>query len=123
MTASSPAAAQVDPREHEVRLLVDMVRLSRSTLLIAEPGADKSALIQSQVMPLLAAAKTGGKTEIAILLDAWDQPPLPALQARIEATLSGLGATAPETRPDPASLPATLRAWQDALGATFIFVF
>ncbi|MEN3353944.1 MAG: hypothetical protein V7640_2102, partial [Betaproteobacteria bacterium] len=53
MTVSSRAATHTDPRAHEVRLLVDMVRLSRSTLLIAEPGSEKSAVIRSSVMPLL----------------------------------------------------------------------
>ncbi|HEV7446765.1 MAG TPA: hypothetical protein VGO18_29625 [Steroidobacteraceae bacterium] len=120
---SSPAAAKVDPREHEVRLLVDMVRLSRSTLLIAESGAEKSALIQSKVLPLFNAVRTDGKMEVAILLDVWDQAPLLELQTRLEQTIDALGYTGTKPAVDGASLATSLKAWQEALGTNFIFIF
>ncbi|MGZ5123539.1 MAG: hypothetical protein ACXWCY_14675 [Burkholderiales bacterium] len=120
---SSPAAAKVDPREHEVRLLVDMVRLSRSTLLIAESGAEKSALIQSKVLPLFNAVKTDGKMEVAILLDVWDKAPLLELQTRLEQTIDALAYTGAKPAVDGASLAVSLKAWQEALGTNFIFIF
>jgi hypothetical protein len=123
MTVSSPAAAKVDPREHEVRLLVDMVRLSRSTLLIAESGAEKSALIQSQVLPLLNAVKTDGRREVAVLVDVWDQAPLLELQTRLQQTIDGLAFTGAKPAVDGASLAVSLKAWQEALATNFIFIF
>jgi hypothetical protein len=123
MTVSSRAANHADPRQHEVRLLVDMVRLSRSTLLIAEPGSEKSAVIRSSVMPLLNDSKAGGKTEVAILFDAWAEPPLPALQKRLQQSLGNVAIPPSGAPSDGPSLAASLRALQEALGVTFLFIF
>src|SRR2546423_4226342 len=123
MTVSSRAATHADPREHEVRLLVDMVRLSRSTLLIAEPGSEKSVVIRSSVMPLLNDSKAGGKTEVAILFDAWDEAPLPALQKRIQQSVGNVAIPPSATPSDGPALAASLRALQETLGVTFLFIF
>jgi hypothetical protein len=104
-------------------LLVDMVRLSRSTLLLAEPGSEKSAVIRSSVMPLLNDAKTGATAELAILVDAWDKAPLPALYNRIRESVADLTTSPLGAADDESSLAASLRALQDALGVTFLFIF
>ena len=63
MTASV-AALPAHSREQEVKLLVDLVRLARVTILSAEPGAEKSELLRSEVMPLLSAAPPHGESEV-----------------------------------------------------------
>src|SRR2546423_8908662 len=112
MTVSSRAATHADPREHEVRLLVDMVRLSRSTLLIAEPGSEKSSVIRSSVMPLLNDSKAGATAELAILVDAWDKEPLPGLHDRIRESVANLTTVPSGQAGDGLSLAALLRTLQ-----------
>src|SRR5687768_5687735 len=121
MALSSHIAAHVHSREQEVALLVDMVRLSRVTLLVAEPGSDKSGLLRGAVLPLLSPEGLNGYGEIAVLFDAWDETPLPALHARIRQAAAGRDAAVPLT--DPGSLAASLKAWQEALGVTFLIIF
>jgi hypothetical protein len=118
-TLASPAAFYTHFQEHELKLLVAMVRLSRVTLLIAEQQSDKSGFLQSTLMPLLGRDAPAADNEIAVLFDAWDEAPVPALRTRIRQ-LAG-DAVAPID--DTASLAATLSAYQEALGVTFLIVF
>jgi len=98
-----------------------MVRLSRVTLLIAEPGSDKSEVLRSAVMPILTKRARGAEAEISILFDQWNEPPLPALHARVRQAAGTAGAAVSE--PGGGSLLANLREWQEALDVTFIIVF
>ena len=100
-----------------------MVRLSRATLLVAEQGAEKSALIRSTVMPLLTDARAGGRSEIAILFDAWDTAPLPALQQRIRQAAEPLAPATPAAASSAHTLVSSLREWQERLGVTFFIIF
>jgi hypothetical protein len=78
----------VDSLEQEVRALVELVRLSRVTVLIAEDGSDKSAVLRSMVMPLLQDDRSGTSREIAVLFDWWNKAPLAVLKARIDEALA-----------------------------------
>ena len=98
-----------------------MVRLSRVTLLIAEPGADKSEVLRSAVMPLLSKRGRGAEAEIAVVFDEWNEPPLPALHACVRQAAASAGAAVSEPGAD--SLLGNLREWQEALDVTFIIVF
>lgn len=116
----SAPASPARLREHEVKWLVNMVRLSRATLLVAEPGSDKSGVLQSIIMPLLSGPATDGKAEIAVLFDAWDKDPLPALHARMKHAAGADAAAVPLT--EPSSLLASIRAWEEALDVTFFII-
>ena len=121
MATSTFSASHAHFREHEVRLLVEMMRLSRVTLLIAERDSAKSAVLQSAVMPLLGEAKPGAQSEIAVFFDGWDLDPLPRLRSRLEALVpASAGAVAPSSGD---TLAESLKAWQASLGATFLFIF
>ena len=103
--SASPRLAQ------EARLLVALLRSSRLFLLFGEPGSDKSAFLQSSLLPLLQRraedqqppaptretgvvvpfpdrrARAGSarrKREVVVLFDDWSGTPLPALQARLQ---------------------------------------
>ena len=116
-----------DPRLREAELLVDLIRLSRLTLLYGETGAARTDMLRSGVMPLLDAASKSGKAEVAVFFDAWDREPLSALRNTIherihEAVLSRAPMQGPG-RDIGASSPAdSLAAWQEALGVTFFII-
>jgi hypothetical protein len=123
MSISSLAVLPADPRDQEVRLLVDLVRLSRLTLLYAEAGADKSSVLRSMVLPLLQDA-VGAQTEVAVLFGSWREPPLAALLGQMEHVV---GASIPNARnggpSDPhATFGALLKAWEKNFGITFIII-
>src|SRR3954464_8389418 len=103
MVSSSPAAEYADPRVHEVRMLVELVRLSRVTLLLAEPGADKSGVLRSHVMPLLENGTAGTIKEVAVLLDWWARVPLAVLNARIDEALARIVGNAAHAMDDQAA--------------------
>jgi hypothetical protein len=126
MNSSSLAAVSADPRAHEVRMLVELVRLSRVTLLFAEAGSDKSAVVRSSVMPLLQEDGAGTPKEVAVLLDWWEKVPLAVLKARIDEALArivGGAAHAMEDHASADSLCARLAARQQAFDCTFIIIF
>ncbi|HEV7446766.1 MAG TPA: hypothetical protein VGO18_29630, partial [Steroidobacteraceae bacterium] len=122
MSIASLAVLPADPRDQEVRLLVDLVRLSRLTLLYAEAGADKSAVLRSTVLPLLRDAASG-QTEAAVLFDSWYEAPLAALIAQMEEVV---GASIPLARnvapSSPRTLSALLESWEKNFGVTFIVI-
>lgn len=119
MPASSTAASGFS--ERDVKLLVDMVRLSRVTLLVAEPGSEKSEFLRTSVMPLLNEKKRGSPGgEIGILFDEWNKWPLAALQARIRQSVGAAGIAVPP--PGSGSLVENLETWQEAMTETFLIV-
>jgi hypothetical protein len=107
--------------QQDVRLLVDMVRLSRVTLLVAQKGADKSSVLRSAVMPLLSKGRRAA-AEIPILFDEWNEPPIPALHAQLRQAAGAAGAPVSDDGP-PGTLVEDLNIWQDALDATFLVIF
>src|SRR3954462_5026526 len=76
---SISSVAGMDAQQDEVRLVVDLVRLSRVTLLYADAGIDKSAVLRSAVLPLFQDDAGDARNEIAVLFDNWDNEPLAAL--------------------------------------------
>jgi hypothetical protein len=126
MALSSFAALSGDPREQEVRALVELVRLSRVTLLIAEDGSDKSGVLRSMVMPLLQDHSSGTTKEIAVWFDWWKKAPLTVLKARIDEALArvvGDAAYAMEDHPSADHLCARLAARQRAFDCKFVIIF
>lgn len=118
---SSPASAP-DTRAHEAQLVADLVRLSRVTWLYAEEEADKSAFLHALVVPRL----TGmSGHEICVFFDRWHEAPLPALLAQLRSAVSARErAASPSSDDAPSlSLAESIKAWQQALDVTFIFVF
>jgi hypothetical protein len=108
-----------EPRDREARLLAELVRLSPTTLLLAESESDKSGFLECSVMPLLAGSAPR-QSEICLLFDCWTDSPLPALLSRIASAVSihdERSAGAPST-----SLAAALAAWQASVGTTFIII-
>ncbi len=108
MTAPSDCDPTSLPLAREARLLVALLRSSRLALLFGEPGADKSAFLQSSLLPLLQrrsgdqqasppprdtgvvvpfpdrrqrAGAARRKREVVVLFDDWSGTPLTALQA------------------------------------------
>lgn len=101
----------VSPRlAQEARLLVALLRSARLSLLFGEPGSEKSAFLQSSLLPLLQRraedqpapapvretgvvvpfpdrrARSGSarrKREVVVLFDDWSGVPLPALRASL----------------------------------------
>jgi hypothetical protein len=119
-------AVSADAREQEVRMLVDLVRLSRVTLLFAESGSDKSGFVRSGVMPLLQHDREGTVKQVAVLLDWWGKEPLAVLNARIDEALARMVGDAAHAMGDHASadsLCARLAARQRAFDCTFIIIF
>jgi hypothetical protein len=126
LALSSFAALSGDSREQEVRALVELVRLSRVTLVIAEEGSDKSAVLRSMVMPLLQDHGGGTTKEIAVLFDWWKKVPLAVLKARIDEALArvvGDAAYAMEDHPSADRLSERLAARQRAFDCTFVIIF
>jgi hypothetical protein len=121
MLQAVSSEAVPESREREARLLADLVRLSPSTLLLAESGSDKSSFLAESVMPLLATS-AAGQTEICVLFDSWATEPLPALLAQIRRAIPVLDKRSAADDVPSTSLVATLARWQSALGATFIVI-
>ena len=98
-------------REFEAQALVELLRLSRLTVLYGAEGAGKTTLLKTNVLPLLRARAPDNRSpqdekprvvvpfpdrrvgerssgvEVAVIFDRWDSEPLPALMARILHTL------------------------------------
>lgn len=131
------------PPDREAQLLAELLRSSRVTVLCGEAGADTATLLQASVLPLLH-RRAGDRclshddgsreapvpdrrcqngrepgAEVAVLFDAWGDAPLSELQAKLA---SALGLPSMGTVPPPASLRASLMAWNEALGVRFLIV-
>jgi len=107
-------------------MLVELVRLSRVTLLFAETGSDKSGVVRSSVMPLLQEDGAGTVKEVAVLLDWWEKVPVAVLNARVDEALARIVGDAAHAMGDHASadsLCARLAARQQAFDCTFIIIF
>lgn len=120
--AVSPRLAQ------EARLLVALLRSARLSLLFGEPGSEKSAFLQSSLLPLLqrraedqpapAPARQTGvvvpfpdrrarsgsarrKREVVVVFDDWSGVPLPALQARLRQAAASTNEPTAQTAAPP----------------------
>ena len=122
MTYASSALLSQDSREHEAHLLVELMRLSPATVLLAEAGAEKSAFLKTAVVPLLDAAPPSEHTQVCVFFDGWGEHPLQSLLAEIRRAVPVLDERASRSEPSK-SLAATLARWQHALQATFVIVF
>ena len=125
MALSSFAAVSVDSLDQEVRALVELVRLSRVTVLIAEDGSDKSTVLRSMVMPLLQGDGSGSSREIAVLFDWWKKAPLRVLTARIDEALArvvGDAAYAVEDPPSADRLSARLAERERTFDCKFVII-
>lgn len=115
MTAPMDGASDNPRLAQEARLLVTLLRSSRLFLLFGEPGSEKSAFLQTSLLPLLQrrtddkpspahVSKTGvvvpfpdqraragserRKREVVVLFDDWSGAPLPALDAHLRRAAS-----------------------------------
>lgn len=85
-TASSPLETSSQNHEAEARLLAELLRTSRLTLLYCEAGIDKTAFLTSVLMPLL--GRPAGEPS----------PPTPARESGEVVPLPDPGTSAPGTR-------------------------
>lgn len=122
MSIRSGSTNTSDTRAHEAQRMADLVRLSGLTWLHAEEGSDKSGFLRALVVPRL--TSMSGR-EICVFFDRWNEPPLPGLMAQLKNALTALSPAPPPSidAAAPLSLAETLKASQQALGVTFIFVF
>jgi len=139
MTAPSDSDPAVTPLAQEARLLVALLRSSRLSLLFGEPGSDKSAFLQSSLLPLFqrrtadrqvsAPPRETGvvvpfpdrrqrngaarrKREVVLVFDDWSGTPLAALHAGLRRAARPTESTAPVT-------PVRLIDSVNALGECF----
>ena len=130
-------------RDFEAQTLVELLRLSRLTVLYGAEGAGKTTLLKTNVLPLLRARapdnrppqdekprvvvpfpdrRVGERTagvEVAVIFDRWDSEPLPALMARILHTLRSKSMRTAAPLP---FLTDGLTAWNEALGVRFFII-
>ncbi|OYU00157.1 MAG: hypothetical protein CFE40_02260 [Burkholderiales bacterium PBB1] len=138
--AISPRLAQ------EARLLVALLRSARLSLLFGEPGSEKSAFLQSSLLPLLQRraedqpppvpirensvvvpfpdrrARSGSarrKREVVVVFDDWSGPPLPALHASLWRAAAS---NEPETHTAAPPLTESIRALSERLDLQFIVI-
>jgi hypothetical protein len=119
MMPTTSAAVAADP---ELKLLVDLVRLSRLTLLYAPARSAKSAFLKSAVLPLLQRASGGNAREVAVLFDAWDSAPVESLIGSIEQALASALPRLMVASHRGMDLRSALKGWETALGVTFVVV-
>lgn len=117
----------INPRlAQEARLLVALLRSARLALLFGEPGSEKSAFLQSSLLPLLQRraedqpvpapvretgvvvpfpdrrARSGSarpKREVVVLFDDWSGVPLPALRASLRQAAASNAPAVPAAAP------------------------
>ncbi len=146
MTPPSDSNVASASRAQEARLLVALLRSSRMSLLFGEPGSDKSAFLQSSLLPLLQRRlgdqetsapppetgmllpfpdrrRRGGaarrKREVVVLFDDWSGTPLTALQARLRQAAQPGDATAPAA---PVRLIDSVQALGEGFDIHFIIL-
>ena len=130
-------------RDFEAQMLVEVLRLSRLTVLYGAEGAGKTTLLKTGVLPLLrlraddrrAQDETGAiapspdrqsenratdrGSDIAIIFDRWEGAPITALRSQIRDALRG---NAPQMAEPPPELADSLTAWNKALGVRFFII-
>lgn len=146
MTAPSDSSVASASQAQEARLLVALLRSSRVSLLFGEPEADKSAFLQSALLPLLqrrvgdqpapAPARETGvvvpfpdrrqrggaarrKREVVVLFDDWSGTPLTALQACLRQAAQPGDTAAPAA---PARLIDNVHALGECFDIHFIIL-
>jgi hypothetical protein len=72
---------------HEAHFFVDMLQFSRLVLLFGDGGSGKTTLLQDWVLPALRNASVPGESRHVVYFDDWNNAPLGALSAQIEAAL------------------------------------
>ena len=146
--SSSVSDGLLQAHDQEARLLAELLRTSRLALLFGQVGADKTALLQHDLMPLMrrrtvdqatsalvretrvvvpfqerrsrdAIHASKHKREIIVYFDDWTDAPLAALQTRIHQAAA---VPAPTHTAHPASLRDTLNALTGRLNATIIIL-
>jgi hypothetical protein len=112
-----------DSQQDEVELVVDLVRLSRLTLLYADASLDKSAVLKSAVLPLFEDDASRARKEIAVLFDTWENDPLAALIAQLtDVAAASIGNRDPGPLWDDRSLTSVLTSCEQELGISFIVI-
>ena len=130
-------------REFEAQMLVEVLRLSRLTVLYGAEGAGKTTLLKTGVLPLLrgraddrlAQDQTGAIApspdrqsedramdrgpDVAIVFDRWETAPLAALRSQI---CDALRSNAPHLAEPHPELADSLAAWNKALGVRFFII-
>ena len=130
-------------RDFEAQVLVEVLRLSRLTVLYGAEGAGKTTLLKTGVLPLLQlrAEDSGGQDEtgaispspdrqsensamdrgpdVAIVFDRWENAPLSALRSQIR---DALRSNAPQLAEPHPELADNLAAWNKALGVRFFII-
>jgi hypothetical protein len=146
MTAPVDSNAISSRLSQEARLLVALLRSARLSLLFGEPGSEKSAFLQSSLLPLLQRraedqpppapvresgvvvpfpdrrARSGSarrKREVVVLFDDWSGPPLPALHASLRLAAAS---NEPETHAAAPALTESIRTLSERLDLQFIVV-
>jgi TRAP-type uncharacterized transport system substrate-binding protein len=130
-----------DPHEVDVPAVVDVLRQSRVTLLVADPHDGATELLKAQVLPALGRRGSDRRLvpvssrrvpatperrdpqetlEIAIYCDTWNESTIPTLRTRVASALIMRGA---RIEPPLPSLADGVLEWGLALRARFLFVF
>jgi hypothetical protein len=131
------------PRDFEAQMLVELLRLSRVTLLYGAQGAGKTTLLKRGVLPLLRSSfevrnlaqgdkprivmpfrgRHGGTVErggeITIVFDRWSNTPLTDLQEQI---LDMLPIGSPPMATVMPTLTDILAAWNEEIGVRFFVI-
>jgi hypothetical protein len=129
-------------RADEARLIAELLRVSRLTILCSAPGAGRTTILRHDVLRLLGrraedrclAERGGGvvvpfperraaheqPTEVALFFDAWGDAPLIDLQTRIA---SALIVRRLRVHPPFPPLAECLAAWSRQLHVRFLFIF
>ena len=130
-------------RDFEAQMLVEVLRLSRLTVLYGAEGAGKTTLLKTGVLPLLRLRADDRRVQddtgaiapspdrqsenramdrgpdVAIVFDRWENAPLAALRSQIRDALRSNVPQLAEPHPE---LADSLAAWTKALGVRFFII-